>query len=75
MASWRCSECGEMCNNFSPHTCYSDYEAIKKALRRLVIAARTSGGVAGPDAGLMAACAEAEALLTPDSASPSQEQT
>jgi hypothetical protein len=34
-----------------------------RALRRLVLAARTSGGTAGPDAELMAACAEAEAAL------------
>lgn len=36
---------------------------MEKALRRLVIAARTSGGVAGRDEELCAACDEAEALL------------
>jgi hypothetical protein len=32
-------------------------------LRKLTLMARTSGGTAGPDAGLMAACEEAEAFL------------
>jgi len=31
-----CSECGELRSNVVPHTCYSDYEDIKGALRRLV---------------------------------------
>lgn len=38
--------------------------AILRALKRLVFAARTSGGTPGPDAYLMAACDEAEALLS-----------
>ena len=39
--------------------------ALSDALRRLVMLARTSGGTAGPDAALMAACAEVEAVLAP----------
>ena len=37
--------------------------ALREALRKLTFAARTSGGTAGPDAALMAACDEAEAAL------------
>lgn len=36
---------------------------LHDALRKLVVAARTSGGVAGHDAGLCAACEQAEAVL------------
>lgn len=36
---------------------------LVKALRDLVFMARTSGGVAGPDKGLMQACDFAEGLL------------
>ena len=35
----------------------------RSAMRKLVFMARTSGGIAGADAGLMKACEEAEALL------------
>lgn len=35
----------------------------REALRALVFAARTSGGTAGPDEALMAACERAEAIL------------
>ena len=38
-------------------------EELTKALRQLTFAARTSGGVAGRDDGLCAACDEAEAAL------------
>ncbi len=41
----------------------ADYEAI---LRKLVFAARTSGGIAGRDEFLCAACDEAERLLAND---------
>lgn len=37
---------------------------LGRAMRRLVIAARTSGGTAGPDAELMAACAQAEDAMS-----------
>lgn len=36
---------------------------LHEALRKLVVAARTSGGVAGRDDGLCAACDQAEAAL------------
>jgi hypothetical protein len=36
---------------------------LHEALKQLVVAARTSGGAAGHDAGLCAACAQAEAAL------------
>ena len=36
---------------------------LKAAMRKLVFAARTSGGTAGHDEALCAACDEAEALL------------
>jgi hypothetical protein len=35
-----------------------------KAMKRLVVCARTSGGTAGPDAGLMEACEQAEKMLS-----------
>ena len=35
----------------------------RRVLRKLAFMARTSGGTPGPDSGLMAACAKAEALL------------
>lgn len=35
-----------------------------KAMKRLVMCARTSGGTAGPDAGLMDACEQAEKMLS-----------
>lgn len=38
---------------------------LEWALRSLTFAARTSGGTAGPDAGLMHACDDAEILLIP----------
>ena len=38
-------------------------EKIKAAFRKIVFAARTSGGTAGPDPELMVACESAEALL------------
>lgn len=38
-------------------------EALKRTLKRLSLAAQTTGGVAGPDSGLMAAIAEAETIL------------
>jgi hypothetical protein len=37
--------------------------ALAKSLRRLVVAARTSGGTAGRDEGLVGACEKAEAAL------------
>lgn len=37
---------------------------LKVAMRKLVFAARTSGGTAGRDQTLCAACDEAEALLS-----------
>ncbi|MCB0541864.1 MAG: hypothetical protein KDC70_00015 [Saprospiraceae bacterium] len=37
---------------------------ILGALKKLTMMARTSGGTAGPDAGLMEACAEAEAAIS-----------
>lgn len=40
-----------------------DASGLLDALRRLVFAARTTGGTAGPDEGLMKACAEAEAAI------------
>lgn len=46
----------------------ADVEAVprvwRNALRKLAFMARTSGGTAGPDDGLMQACADAEALLS-----------
>jgi hypothetical protein len=41
-----------------------EIEPLRKALRKLIVAARTSGGVAGRDDGLCAACDEAERVLT-----------
>lgn len=38
-------------------------ELLAKALRRLIVAARTSGGTAGRDEGLCVACEAAEADL------------
>lgn len=38
-------------------------QALRQALRNLTFMARTSGGTAGADLGLMAACEEAEACL------------
>lgn len=38
--------------------------SLGEALRGLTFAARTSGGTAGPDAGLMAACEKAEHALS-----------
>lgn len=40
-----------------------DASGLLDALRKLTIAARTTGGTAGPDEGLMKACAEAEAAI------------
>lgn len=40
-------------------------EALENALRNLTFQARTSGGVAGPDEGLKAACDVAEQVLRP----------
>lgn len=37
---------------------------LGRAMKRLVIAARTSGGTAGPDTELMAACAQAEDAMS-----------
>jgi hypothetical protein len=42
----------------------SNIQPLRNALKKLVIAARTSGGVAGRDGGLCAACDEAERILT-----------
>jgi len=42
---------------------HSENELLRKVLRQLVFAARTSGGVAGRDEALCASCDEAEALL------------
>lgn len=36
---------------------------LLEALKKLTMMARTSGGTAGPDAGLMEACAEAESAI------------
>lgn len=44
------------------------YSTLAAALKRLTFAARTSGGTAGPDAELMAACAQAEDALSMGSA-------
>ena len=41
----------------------SSIQPLRDALRKLVVAARTSGGVAGRDEALCAACDEAERLL------------
>ena len=38
-------------------------ETLRESLRKLVFAARTTGGVAGRDEALCAACDEAEAIL------------
>lgn len=38
--------------------------SMGKAFRELIIAARTTGGTAGPDAGLMAACENAERTIS-----------
>lgn len=46
-------------------------DMLEDALRRLIFMARTSGGTAGRDEGLCAACDAAEALLLPtDGAAP-----
>lgn len=45
-------------------------DAMRKALRKLTFAARTSGGTAGPDPDLMKACDDAEAILSAPSAVP-----
>lgn len=42
----------------------AEIERLRRALRKLVVAARTSGGVAGRDDGLCLACDEAERVLT-----------
>ena len=42
----------------------SEVNRLRAALRKLVFAARTSGGVAGRDELLCSACDEAERLLT-----------
>lgn len=42
----------------------SEIKPLRDALRKLVVAARTSGGVAGRDEALCAACDEAEAVLS-----------
>lgn len=38
-------------------------KALREALKRLTVMARTSGGTAGPDQGLMDACEAAESAL------------
>lgn len=48
----------------SPDEYRSVIGMLGKALKRLTFAARTSGGTAGPDAELMAACDQAEEALT-----------
>jgi hypothetical protein len=45
------------------HIHESEIAPLRKALRGLVVAARTSGGVAGRDDGLCTACDEAERVL------------
>lgn len=42
----------------------ADDPPVVKVLRKLVLMARTSGGVAGRDKGLCAACDEAERVLS-----------
>ena len=44
----------------------SKIKPLRAALKDVVLQARTSGGIAGPDAGLMAACSRAEQLLEND---------
>lgn len=41
----------------------SEHTTLLLALRYLTMMARTSGGTAGPDAGLMAACEQAETAI------------
>jgi len=43
---------------------HSENEVLRAILKRLVFAARTSGGVAGRDDALCTACDEAEAALS-----------
>jgi hypothetical protein len=54
----------EQWNRRAVLTAGREIDPLRRALRKLVIAARTSGGVAGRDDGLCAACDEAERVLT-----------